>query len=70
MARGRRRDEWERTSWLLAKLHNAFRFGGQPKTPDDFNPMLLAKPRPKPKSRIKDPRLLALEEGTQVCTVQ
>lgn len=66
--KGRRHDEWERTSWVIAAVRNSF--GGGSVLPDDCNPMLTPARRRKPKTSIKDPRLLALEEGTQVYVVK
>ncbi|MBI3866824.1 MAG: hypothetical protein HY290_33510 [Planctomycetia bacterium] len=64
MARGRQKDEWSRTSWLLSKIHNAWH--EKKAMPNDFNPFETPTRRRKPKTRISDPRLLGF--GT-VCEV-
>lgn len=43
MAEGRSRQLWEHTSFLLAKIHNSLSMGqGRGKSPDDFNPHMIA----------------------------
>ena len=70
MAEAKKREDWERTSWLLAKIHNV-NTTGKAKHPDDFNPM---KPRvirsPKKSFTISDPKLVAAVLGGEVGTVE
>lgn len=54
MADGRRHDEWERTSWLLAKLHNVHCGKASDLiAPVDVNPMHRG-PRRRPGSQVID----------------
>jgi len=62
-AQGRREDAWDRTAHLLCRIYNSNRGGGRALGPDDFNPLVSKRERQRPRQRISDPRLIALEDG-------
>ena len=57
---GRRRDEWERTSWLLSQIHNCSMGVRRAISPLECNPLATrAERKPPPDFTIADPRELA-----------
>lgn len=55
MVHGRKRDEWERASWLLAKLHNVHVIREcDVVTPEELNPMHRGRKPPRAGSQQVD----------------